>query len=142
MLTCLLLMGVLALPHTTSARSQDVASIRGTVADENNDPLDGAKVRVTKLDDEALETTIAEGEANDGEFSLDVPSGTYRIVVWKDGYGDAELRDEQIEAGEPAVYRVHLSKSTMSLDSAVSHKPQHDYTPSEIVREPAKKSPR
>jgi len=62
----------------------------GIVTNGDGLPVEDAIVRIEG-------TTLNTYTDPDGEYMIEVPSGTYNIVVWKDGF--AETRDNDIDIG-------------------------------------------
>ncbi|MBD3411186.1 MAG: TonB-dependent receptor [Ignavibacteriales bacterium] len=87
-------------------------NFRGTVYDENGEPLEGANVFVVEA---------RRGAATDenGKFVIsNLPAGTYRVEVSFVGYRSVSLPDVRFEAGRPAM-RFRLEPETVSTAPVV-----------------------
>jgi hypothetical protein len=65
----------------------------GVVTDDAGLPVPDALVRIEN-------STINTYTDSDGEYMMEVPEGTYNIVVWKDGFVESRDSDVDIGAGE------------------------------------------
>lgn len=76
-----------------------VATINGTVENQNSEPVSGADVFVG---------TYSTTTAIDGTFSLEVPAGTYGLTVEADGY-NTYFEEIEVESGNTYDYEIELT---------------------------------
>ena len=111
----LLLLGTgIGLGETNAAdeQTQQVIKITGSVVDsETQAPLVGVTVRVT-------DTQIRVTTDETGAFSLELPSGTYRVQATAPFYNTYALPDFQVNASEtPQPLQILLVPQVVKLDA-------------------------
>ena len=75
--------------------------VMGVVTDGDGMPVEDAIVRIEG-------TTLKTYTDADGEYMIEVPSGTYNIVVWKEGFVEARDNDVDIGGGESVTIDLEL----------------------------------
>ena len=93
--------------------------LSGTVLGSNDEPLEGALVRIfgghLNLQDLKFAVVLDKNYSNaEGMYSLDVASGRYTMLVTKDGYWSA-FRFTVISPGEPQVENFNLKNLLPSI---------------------------
>ena len=87
-------------PLLASAQSQ-FGTITGVVRDQAKNPMVGAIITATKLDDSTTQTTIS---AIDGSYRIsNVPIGMYSVMAEKEGFSQVVVSSLQIASGNAAV---------------------------------------
>jgi len=75
--------------------------LTGVVRDQAKNPLAGAIVTATKLDDGTTQTTLS---GIDGSYRIsNVAAGMYSVMAEKDGFTQVVVSSLQVSAGQPAV---------------------------------------
>lgn len=111
---CILFFLLLWIPATLSASDNDKEpvrrTIRGTVTDENGEPLPGASVRVAG-------TTIGAGTNTEGEFTLLLrETGTQTLLVSFTGYQPQEIT---VDAKETTPVEISMLPAVNQLNEVV-----------------------
>ncbi|MBS3063294.1 MAG: carboxypeptidase regulatory-like domain-containing protein [Candidatus Diapherotrites archaeon] len=70
------------------ATAQNAGSLTVTVADESNNPVEDARLRLKKADGTAIGSEIVTGANGEAVFSR-VEDGTYYVYAYKPGFGEA-----------------------------------------------------
>jgi hypothetical protein len=103
----LLLLGLLAGPATRAVAQTEMATLTGTVRDQQGGVLPGATVSAVNTGTSAVRETQATAEGN---FVLPLlQPGKYTIVVRMEGFAPVEMRDIALDVGERRNLLVTLS---------------------------------
>lgn len=87
-------------PLLASAQSQ-FGTITGVVRDQAKNPMVGAIITATKLEDSTTQTTIS---SIDGSYRIsNVPIGMYSVMAEKEGFSQVVVSSLQIASGNAAV---------------------------------------
>ena len=89
------------------AQSPNTASMVVVVADQNGAVVKGAKVSVTNTATGAVRDAVS-GDDGSASISALPLTGTYTVIVSKDGFGNEELKDVALRSGETATLKVKL----------------------------------
>jgi TonB-linked SusC/RagA family outer membrane protein len=101
-------------PAVPAASGQSTGTIAGTVTDSlDGAPVPGANVVVVGTQSGA--STDAEGD-----YSVDVPAGTYDVRVSFVGYREKVRRDVTVEGGETTTVNFRLVEGGIQLDEVVA----------------------
>jgi hypothetical protein len=88
---------------SSSSQTSPVGRIMGTLLDVNDSRVDRAKIKV-----EGAGITW-EGEADEaGDFTVDVPAGTYRIYVRANGFRKFESAYLRVKSDVTEMVNIHL----------------------------------
>lgn len=93
---------------------QGSGKITGRVTDETGAPLPGASVKIAG-------TGTGSVTNNDGNYSLNVPEGTYTVEVTFVGYGKSETKDVKVVANKIATVNVSLTGGSLLKEVTVSY---------------------
>src|SRR5580704_18418369 len=95
------LISVALLLSTAALNAQTTfGTIAGVVRDPGKAPIGGATITATKLDGNAIRTTIS---GSDGIYAFsDVVPGNYSITAQTEGFGDITVASVQVVAGRAA----------------------------------------
>jgi hypothetical protein len=90
---------ILFAPALTFAEAQ-FGTINGVVRDQAKNPLAGAIITATKLDDSTTQTTVS---SIDGSYRIsNVPIGMYSVMAEKEGFSQVVVSSLQISTGSAA----------------------------------------
>jgi hypothetical protein len=113
-----LLVTMLLLAHAASAQSPNTASMVVVVEDQN-----GAVVRDARVSVVNDATGAAREAVTGGDGSATIPAlsltGTYTVTVSKEGFGNEELKEITLRAGETATLKVKLTVGSQKLEVTV-----------------------
>ena len=106
-LTCALISLIAFIPVRAAAQSPNTATIDVVVVDQVGAVVRDAKVSVVNSATGAAREAVS---ASDGSatFSALSLTGTYTVTVTREGFGDEELKDIALRAGEIATLKVTL----------------------------------
>lgn len=115
LLPLLFLLGVLSWPTAASGQGVTSATIRGTVLDENEDPLPGANVKAVH---EPSGSNYGASTGEDGQFTVANVrvGGPYTIMVSFVGYQSQRETNIQLDLGETRTFRFQLESQTQEMD--------------------------
>ena len=102
---CLLLCACIAVP--ASAQSPNNSAIVVLVTDQSGAVVRDARISVTNQQTGAIREAVSSGDGSASIPGLPL-TGTYRITVSKQGFGDEERNDITLRAGETATLKVKL----------------------------------
>lgn len=86
--------------------------LAGTVLDDTNAPIRGARIFITGLDN-TLETDKS------GRFSLEVPEGRYSLTILHKSFGTQTLTNKTVLKGKPVNLKVKLLPAGLELEEFV-----------------------
>lgn len=103
------------LPSARAAASQS-GSLKGVVLDPNDARIAGAVIRMEGA------SFFRETESDEeGNFEIELPGGTYRLTVEKEGFKRFSLSPVQLSVGGHEVLKVHMKvmppKSTVKIQA-------------------------
>lgn len=102
--------------QSTRAAMLQLSRLKGVVLDANNARITGASVRV-----ESARFSLETESDGEGNFQLELPAGTYRLTVEKEGFKRFSLSPLRLSAGGQEVVSVHMKvmppKSTLKIQS-------------------------
>jgi vitamin B12 transporter len=101
----------------SSSFAQTSATIRGKLTDPSGAGLPGARVTAVQLDTHAVAARTRSD--SDGEFSLTIPAGRYRIVVESDSFTRIE-REFVLATGENETWNARMELATASARVVVT----------------------
>jgi Carboxypeptidase regulatory-like domain len=106
------LLAVLLLATPASAQRRGAARLRGVVAEQGDNPIQGATLTLFTARD-----TVAQAETgSDGAYVMaDLPPGRYTLSVQSLGYSSTVRQDVQLVAGETQVINFALSLAPVQL---------------------------
>jgi hypothetical protein len=103
-----------ALPATAQ---NTTGRIVGTITDQSNASVGGAKVTVTNTGTNVSSETTADAE---GAFQvLDLPVGNYKVAVQKEGFGTAVTSASELQINQTLRIDVHLTVGAVTQSVAV-----------------------
>ncbi len=92
--------------------------VNGTVKDASDAVVPGAKITLTDLKTKQERTSQTNDE---GLFVfVDVPAGTYAVVVERAGFKKAQVLDVQVNVDKPAILTVHLEAGGLTETVSVT----------------------
>lgn len=114
-LPLLFLLGVLAWPTAASGQGVTSATIRGTILDENEEPLPGVNVLAVH---EPSGSRYGTSTGDDGQFTIANVrvGGPYTITASFVGYQSKRETNIQLSLGETRNFRLQLKPQTEQLD--------------------------
>lgn len=95
----------------------DSASISGTVLDPSDQPVAGARIVVASRQNGY---TVTSQSSSAGVFRIpSLPTGRYDITVQKEGFGEYQLKEVQLLAGQDVARTVRLEISAVKSELSV-----------------------
>jgi carboxypeptidase family protein len=109
---------ILFIAAPIAAQSPNTASMIIVVVDQNGAVINNARVSVLNNATGAVRDAVSgsDGSATISALSL---TGTYSIVVAKEGFGNQELKDITLRSGETATLKVKLLIGSQAVDVTV-----------------------
>ncbi|MFL6228632.1 MAG: carboxypeptidase regulatory-like domain-containing protein [Pyrinomonadaceae bacterium] len=104
--------------QVAAAQSPNTASLVVTVVDPNNAFVPDAKVSVVNKANGDTRELLTGGDGSVTAPGLAL-TGTYTVTVSKQGFGDQELKDVRLRAGETATLRVKLPVGAQEAEVTV-----------------------
>lgn len=114
----LLLLSVFLIAVPVIAQSPNTATIVVTVVDQAGAVVSGAKISVLNTDTGAVREA-ASGTDGSTTFPALSLTGTYKVVVSKEGFGNEERKDITLRSGETATLKVKLLVGSQTADVTV-----------------------
>lgn len=108
---------VLAFLGIAPARGQDVGSLQGTVTDPSGAAVIGAKITATDLSSTVSHTTTSEN--NGGYGFTQLPPGTYRVEIVKDGFKTFVQAKVSVLVATPTLLDARLELGSVSQQVVV-----------------------
>jgi hypothetical protein len=97
----ILRLAIILIAAVAASAQSELGTLSGVVRDQAKNPLAGAVVTATKLDDSTTRTTIS---GLDGYYQiLNVAPGMYSVMAEKEGMAQVVVSSLQISADKPAV---------------------------------------
>ena len=98
-------------PQSSTAPDQQ-GTLSGKVMDENGEAIPGATIRVQ-------ETNKGASSGLDGDYTIDLPAGTYTITVSLVGFQTTEIKGVKIARGRNTALDITLTESSTVLGEVV-----------------------